>query len=72
MNQRPRRTISPLAEAELETLEEGRDWMRRRLEAKLQRLADRHGALSPPQPAAADPADGAAAADHDRGGSGAD
>jgi len=44
-----RRWVSPLAEAELETLEEGREWTRKRLEKKLQRLADRQGAISPPQ-----------------------
>ena len=42
--------ISPLAEAEMETLEEGREWMRKRLERKLQRLVDRQGAVSPPEP----------------------
>jgi len=43
------RAVSPLAEAERETLEEGREWTRKRLEKKLQRLADRQGAISPPQ-----------------------
>jgi len=52
MTSEPRRAVSPLAEAELETLEEGREWMRQRLEKKLQRLADRQGAISPPQPPA--------------------
>jgi hypothetical protein len=55
-----------LAEVELETLEEGREWTRKRLEKKLQRLADRQGAISPPQPpaveggqeTAADPSNG--------------
>jgi hypothetical protein len=48
-----KRMVSPLAEAELEVLEEGWEWMRRRLEKKLQRLAERQGAVSPPkQPAA--------------------
>lgn len=39
--------VSPLAEVELETLEEGREWTRRRLERKLQKMAERQGALSP-------------------------
>lgn len=49
MKEKRKRAISPLAEAEMETLEEGREWTRRRLEKKLQRLADRQGAISPPQ-----------------------
>jgi hypothetical protein len=48
MTEKPRRAISPLAEVERETLEEGREWMRQRMERKLQRLADRQGAISPP------------------------
>jgi len=62
MSEKPRRAISPLAEAEMETLEEGREWMRRRLEKKLQRLADRQGAISPPQRPAV--AEGDADVDH--------
>jgi hypothetical protein len=46
-----KRRVSPLAEVELETLEEGREWTRRRLERKLQKMAERQGAISPPQPA---------------------
>jgi len=49
MKSEQRRAVSPLAEVELETLEEGREWTRKRLEKKLQRLADRQGAISPPQ-----------------------
>jgi hypothetical protein len=37
-----------LAEVEMETLEEGREWMRQRMERKLQRLADCQGAIPPP------------------------
>jgi hypothetical protein len=48
MTSEPRRAVSPLAEVELETLEEGRQWTRQRLEKKLQRLAERQGATSPP------------------------
>lgn len=39
--------VSPLAEVELETLEEGREWTRRRLERKLQKMAQSQGAISP-------------------------
>ena len=48
-----KRSVSPLAMVEMEVLEEGREWMRRRMQEKLQRLADEQGAVSPPeQPAA--------------------
>ena len=72
MTEKPRRTISPLAEVEAETLEEGRAWTRRRLEEKLQRLADRQGAISPPQPAAPETLDRSAGDHHDRGWQGHD
>jgi hypothetical protein len=49
MSAEKRRRVSPLAEAELEVLEEGREWMRQRLEKKLQRQADRQGVISPPK-----------------------
>ena len=48
MSEKRKRAISPLAEVEMETLEEGREWTRKRLEKRLQRLADRQGAISPP------------------------
>jgi hypothetical protein len=54
MESKPKRVVSPLAEVELETLEEGQEWTRKRLEKKLQRRADRQGAISPPQPPAVD------------------
>jgi hypothetical protein len=38
-----------LRDIELEVLEEGREWMRRRLEQRLQQEADRHGGVFPPQ-----------------------
>ena len=50
--EKPMRAVSPLAEVEMETLEEGREWTRRRLERKLQAMAERQGAISPPQRAA--------------------
>ncbi len=47
MDGKPQRLLSPLAEAEMEVLEEGREWMRRRLERKLQEAADAEGGFSP-------------------------
>jgi predicted metal-dependent phosphoesterase TrpH len=39
-----------LREIELEVEAEGREWMRRRLEERLQREADRGNAVFPPEP----------------------
>jgi hypothetical protein len=39
-----------LREIELEVEAEGREWMRQRLEKRLQKEADRDGAIFPPQP----------------------
>jgi len=44
-----KRRLSPLAEVELDALEAGREWTRHRIEKKLQRLADKQGAISPPE-----------------------
>ena len=44
-NDRPR----SLREIEMEVLEEGREWTRRRLEQKLQEEANRQGGVFPPQ-----------------------
>jgi len=41
----------PLREIEQEVLEEGREWMRRRLQQKLQEQADQYGRVFPPEPA---------------------
>lgn len=49
MSDQPKRTLS-LRELELEVETEGREWMRRRLEARLQREADHDQAVFPPQP----------------------
>ena len=38
-----------LREIEMEVLEEGREWTRRRLEQRLQEEANRHGGVFPPQ-----------------------
>ena len=54
----------PLCEMEIEVLEEGREWMRQRLQQKLQAETDRHGGVFPPQRsqgvASAPPADATA------------
>ena len=63
MTERPKRAVSPLAEVEMETLEEGREWTRKRLEKKLQRLAESQGAISPPQRSAVE--EGLRTGDHD-------
>ena len=68
MDGKSKRSISPLAEAEMEVLEEGREWMRRRLEKKLQRLADADGDFSPLGRQAGDsPARASDCADDERG-----
>ena len=38
-----------LREIEMEVLAEGREWMRQRLQQKLQAEADRHGGVFPPE-----------------------
>jgi hypothetical protein len=54
--------VRSLREIEEEVLAEGREWMRQRLQEKLQKEANRHGGVFPPQrkesqaPAKADPA----------------
>jgi hypothetical protein len=54
-----------LREMELEVEAEGREWMRRRLEEKLQAAAHRHGGVFPPERTqGAPPAAGAAAPAH--------
>ena len=39
--------VSPLARVEMEALEAGQEWTRRKIERDLQKLADNHGDLSP-------------------------
>ncbi len=65
MNERHERRVSPLAEVELEALEAGRDWTRRRIERSLQKRADEQGAISPPEPSAHDPLPPDAVTDQD-------
>jgi predicted metal-dependent phosphoesterase TrpH len=49
MSEQPRRRRT-LREIELEVEAEGREWMRQRLEERLQKEAEREGAVFPPQP----------------------
>lgn len=67
MSDQVQRKLS-LREIELEVEAEGREWMRRRLEERLQREADRDRAVFPPQPVqgASSSQEGASAA-HRRG-----
>ena len=46
LDKKPERS---LREIEMEVLEEGREWTRRRLEQRLQEEANRHGGVFPPQ-----------------------
>ena len=41
--------VRSLREIEMEVLEEGREWTRRRLEQRLQEEANRHGGVFPPE-----------------------
>jgi hypothetical protein len=43
------KAISLLYDVEMEVLEEGREWTRKRLEKRLQDLADKESAISPPK-----------------------
>ena len=47
--------ISPLARVEMEALEAGREWTRRKIQRDLQKLADQQGDLSPLNPPDVDP-----------------
>lgn len=47
--------VSPLAEVEMEVLEAGREWMRLKMEKKLQKLANDQGKISPPKSTPFDP-----------------
>jgi hypothetical protein len=66
MSDQPKRQHT-LRAIELEVEAEGREWMRRRLEAKLQKEADRESAVFPPQPPKGSPsAPKGAGANHGR------
>jgi hypothetical protein len=63
-----KRESKTLREIELEVLEEGREWTRRRLEQRLQQEADRQGGVFPPQRSkGTSSAKGADATSHRRG-----
>lgn len=51
----PSKPAFSLRQMELETLEEAREWGRRRLQDKLEKLIEEQGAISPPQRLAFDP-----------------
>ena len=46
MQKQPKR-ISPLAQVEIQAMETGREWTRRKIERDLQKLADQQGDFSP-------------------------
>jgi hypothetical protein len=49
----PEEPIPSLSQIEAEVLAEGREWTRRRMQERLQQLADKHGEVFPPKPAQA-------------------
>jgi hypothetical protein len=49
------RRISPLAQVEIQALEAGREWTRRKIERDLQKLADQQGGFSPLDRPSVDP-----------------
>lgn len=62
--QKQSKRISPLAQVEIQALEAGREWTRRKIERDLQKLADQQGEISPlkrpkpdPHASASDPTD---------------
>ena len=50
---KPEERIPSLSQIEAEVLAEGREWTRRRMQKRLQQLADQHGEVFPPKPKAA-------------------
>ena len=50
----PEELFPSLAQIEAEVMAEGREWTRKRLQARLQQFADAPGEVFPPKPAAAD------------------
>jgi hypothetical protein len=51
----PKETELSLAQIEAEVLAEGREWTRKRLEARLQQLAETQGEVFPPKSKPTDP-----------------
>jgi len=64
LDKKPERS---LREIEMEVLEEGREWTRRRLEQRLQEEVNRHGGVFPPQRKKGPPPQGPEDADAQRG-----
>jgi hypothetical protein len=57
-----------LAQIEAEVMAEGREWTRKRMEERLQQLADTHGEVFPPKPKAGEsPARATVSSGHRRG-----
>lgn len=51
MKKKPEESFPTLAEVEAEVMAEGREWTRKRMEERLQELADRQSEVFPPKPA---------------------
>lgn len=66
----PEETVPSLAQIEAEVMAEGREWTRKRMEARLQQLADTHGEVFPPKRKAADSSARAAVSSGHRRGAG--
>jgi len=47
---KPEEPIPSLSQIEAEVLAEGREWTRRRMQERLQQLAEQHGEFFPPKP----------------------
>jgi hypothetical protein len=47
---KPEEPILSLSQIEAEVMAEGREWTRRRMEERVQQLADQQGEVFPPQP----------------------
>jgi hypothetical protein len=50
MKKQPEEPIPTLAEVEAEVMAEGREWTRKRMEKRIQELADRQSEVFPPKP----------------------
>jgi len=61
-------SVLSLAQIEAEVMAEGREWTRKRLQARLQEYADARGEVFPPKPAAADPSAHVSVSSGHRGG----
>jgi len=64
----PEESVPSLAQIEAEVMAEGREWTRKRLQARLQQIADAQGEVFPPKPAATDPSARVSVSSGHRGG----